>query len=149
MLDDYMEEIFSSVKNITKKTKINLHLDCPKNLKVDSYPGAFAQIITNLIINSIKHGFNRDDEGNIHIKLEKARRGISMRYTDDGKGISKENLSKIFDPFFTTNREGGGSGLGLNIIYNIITTTFDGMIECHSEEGEGVTFDILMEMKTI
>ena len=72
---------------------------------------------------------------------------LEFIYKDDGKGVSKNNLSKIFDPFFTTNREKGGTGLGLNIIYNIVTSTLKGTMECSSIENEGIKFTIILPLK--
>jgi len=139
-LKDYLEEILVTLNNITKKTKIKIVVDCPSALLVKSFPGAFSQVITNLVMNSIYHGYNLHDEGTIKIKIQKSNYGIVVTYTDDGKGIKKEILPKIYDPFFTTNREKGGSGLGLNIIYNIVTTTLGGSIICNSIENKGVEF---------
>jgi len=80
----------------------------------------------------------------ITIEVEKDQNNISIIYKDDGKGIEEKNLTKIFDPFFTTNREDGGTGLGLNIIYNIITSTLKGSITTTSKINEGVVFKITL-----
>lgn len=145
-LKKYLQEILVSLRNITKKTKIQIIVDCPNSIKVNSYPGAFSQIITNLVMNSIHHGFSKNDAGTINIQITQTKTGIKLLYTDDGKGIKEVNLPKIYDPFFTTSREGGGSGLGLNVIYNIITTTLNGKIKCKSRENEGVEFEIDMNI---
>ena len=65
-----------------------------------------------------------------------------MIYKDNGKGVHNDDITKVFEPFFTTNRENGGSGLGLNIIYTLITSKLNGSISCTSTENEGVEFII-------
>ena len=95
-------------------------------------------------MNSLIHGYNQEDEGNILIKIDKMGNNLVLIYKDDGKGIPPENLKKIFDPFFTTNRENGGSGLGMNIIYNIVKQKLQGDITCKSQLGDGVEFTIII-----
>jgi len=142
-LNNYLHEILTSIHSITKKTNININVFCNENIKIDSYPGAFSQIITNLITNSLIHGFEKNEEGDISITVSKEKNKIKLSYKDNGKGIKEENQHKIFDPFFTTNRENGGSGLGLNIIYTLITSKLNGSISCTSTENEGVEFIIV------
>jgi len=144
-LYNYINEILLSMNNILRKTNIKINNLCDKNININSFPGAMSQIITNLIINSLRHGFKQNQEGEIFIEASKQEGIIRLIYKDTGKGIKKENLPKIFDPFFTTNREKGGTGLGLNILYNIITTTLNGTIKCKSVENEGVEFIILFQ----
>ncbi len=145
-LVDYIDEVLLSIGNITKKRKIKIEVDAIDSIVINSYPGSFAQIITNLVMNSFNHGFSKDDEGLIRIKIRKDNNKLKLTYSDNGKGIKKENLNNIFNPFFTTNRAHGGSGLGLNIIYNIISTTLNGTISCESQENEGVLFNIKIDI---
>jgi signal transduction histidine kinase len=93
------------------------------------------------------HGYDDKDSGKISLDFKISDSSLIFIYKDDGKGISKENLTKIFNPFFTTNREQGGSGLGLNILYNIITQKLNGTIECKSKLGKGVVFFIKIPRK--
>lgn len=142
-LKEYIEEILFSLSNITKKTQLSINIIGDKGVKINSFPGALSQIITNLIINSIRHAYDRNEKGIINITFTQDKHeNIVLTYSDDGRGIAQENLSKIFDPFFTTNRQAGNTGLGLNIIYNIVTNTLAGTIICESEEEKGVTFKI-------
>ncbi len=143
---EYIDEILNSIHPFTKKTNILIELSCDEKLKVNSYPGPFSQVITNLIMNSIIHGFDENEKGLVIIDIKEKNKQIHIVFKDNGKGIKKENIEKIFDPFFTTNRENGGSGLGLNIIYNIITKTLNGSITCKSIEKEGVSFEILLNI---
>jgi signal transduction histidine kinase len=83
-------------------------------------------------------------QGTIHITVSSSENEITLIYQDNGKGIKKEYLKKIYEPFFTTNREGGGTGLGLNIIYSLVNKKLNGTIACKSEEGHGVEFTIIL-----
>lgn len=143
---NYLEEVLLSLHHEIKRKKHTISIDCSDDLMIVSYPGSFSQIITNLIMNSFIHAFKGDTVGNISIEVQVDKNILFLTYTDNGKGISQENLSKIFDPFFTTNRNHGGSGLGLNIIYNIINTTLKGKIECSSIENVGIEFKIVIPM---
>ena len=99
------------------------------------------------ITNSIRHAFEKKEKGTITIDvLINQNNHLVFVYKDNGKGISKENLPKIFEPFFTTNREEGGTGLGLNIVYNLVTSTLNGTIECESVENEGVSFILVLPL---
>ena len=148
-LKDYIDEILMSISNVTKKTKLDISVVCDKDIVISSFPGSFSQIITNLIINSIRHGFNEAEEGNISIQIEKNDNILTLIYKDDGHGIPKKNISKIFDPFFTTSRGKGGTGLGLNIIYNIVTSKLKGTLICNSVENKGVEFIIEVKVEEV
>ena len=112
-----------------------------------SFPGAFSQILTNLMMNSIIHGFENSEGGLITIDVSLNDQLLRIDYSDNGKGISNEHVSKIFDPFFTTNRNKGGSGLGLNIVYNIVTSQLNGKIHCTSELEKGTKFTIEINLE--
>ena len=145
---NYIHDILLSIKNVTKKSKVKINIECSDQLEIKSYPGAISQILTNLVLNSFLHAYDDDSTGTINIKfiVGEEQNEYLLIYTDDGKGISRENLEKIFDPFFTTNREEGGSGLGMSIIYNLITTKLKGSINCDSIVGVGTKFTIIMHL---
>ena len=136
----YIGEILSSLQHKLKRVKHKIIVKCPENLELESYPSAFYQIFTNLIINSLLHGFKEKKDGIIEIDIRKNNNKISIVFSDNGDGIPPENLKHIFEPFFTTRRNMGGSGLGLNIAYNQVTQTLKGTIKCESKEGEGTRF---------
>jgi signal transduction histidine kinase len=136
----YLEEILLSLRPKLKKTKHQLEIICPSNLELYAHPGHFSQIITNLIMNSLAHAYNEDDCGHLTIDVKSEQNRLYFHFHDDGKGIPKENISKIFDPFFTTARGKGGSGLGLSVIYNLVTQNMGGSIRCESEENQGTSF---------
>lgn len=143
-LESYLNGVLLSIKNIYKDKNIEIKVICDKNISLNSYPGTYSQIITNLVVNSVRHGFKNHEKGLITIEVKRDQNNINIIYKDNGKGIEKKNLKKIFDPFFTTNREAGGTGLGLNIIYNIITSTLKGTITTTSKINEGVIFKITL-----
>ncbi|NQY22939.1 MAG: PAS domain-containing sensor histidine kinase [Campylobacteraceae bacterium] len=141
-LEAYVKEVLLSIRNKTKKTKHKINIICKKKIIISSYPGAISQIITNLVMNSISHAFKNKEEGIINIHLEQDMKRIHISYSDNGIGIKKEYLAQIYDPFFTTAREEGGSGLGLNILYNIVTSKLKGSIKCNSMVDVGTEFKI-------
>lgn len=140
-LKDYINKIVLSLHHEIKKTNHEIICDIPDKY-IRTYPGAISQIFTNLIMNSLIHGFEEDESGIIKISIGFDDQSYYIVYSDNGKGIPKENINKIFDPFFTTSRGVGGSGLGLNIVYNLITSKLGGTIRCESSLGKGVEFDI-------
>ena len=142
---EYLNNIIKSMRSKLEKKHITVNLLCEDDLSIRSYPGYFTQIFSNLIMNSFIHGFKNTQTGLITIEIKKINNKIELIYTDNGVGIKNENLSKIFDPFFTTDRRVGGTGLGLHIIYNIITSQLEGNIVCDSKEGQGVTFTITIK----
>ncbi|MEA3512011.1 MAG: HAMP domain-containing sensor histidine kinase, partial [Campylobacterota bacterium] len=144
---EYLEKILLSIHSKTKNKHMDINLDCSDLIVISSYPGVYAQIITNLIMNSMIHGFENKNDGKIDITVTYMKDDLSIVYKDNGKGIDKENIKKIFNPFFTTKRDEGGSGLGLNIIYNLITSRLNGTIECKSEIGKSTQFNIKIPLK--
>lgn len=139
---EYLEEILISLRAKLKTTNHKVEISCDENLTLDSYPGALSQIVTNLVMNSLIHAYDGEDAGRIEISVTVEGKVIIFEYADDGQGISEENLSKIFEPFFTTKRGQGGSGLGLHIVYNLVTQKLNGAIECQSQLGLGTKFII-------
>ena len=144
-LKAYTEDVIRSMYSILKKRKITINLDMEDDLELDSYPGTFSQIITNLILNSLTHGFGEHDEGKIELMARSDMGRLHFEYADNGKGISQENLRKIFEPFFTTNKK-IGTGLGMHIIYNLVTQKLNGTICCESESSMGTRFIIEMPL---
>ncbi|HIJ85268.1 MAG: Histidine kinase protein [Magnetococcales bacterium] len=136
----YIQQIFKSLQPRLKKTRIQISTDCPDNLEYNGFPGALSQIVTNLVENSLKHGFDPDEPGEIHLRVDMLDDNIRLVYSDTGRGIAKDVISHIFEPFFTTARNKGGSGLGLHIVYNLTTQTLGGSIQCESSPGKGVRF---------
>ncbi|MCP4700726.1 MAG: AAA family ATPase [Gammaproteobacteria bacterium] len=142
MLKQYLHEILTSLQPKFKRTRHQVTILCDEKIEINSYPGVYYQIITNLLMNSLIHGFQGRPEGLITIEATKEEQRLLLRYSDNGKGISADTIKNIFDPFFTTNRQGGGTGLGLHIVYNLVTHKLNGTIRCDSTVGEGVVFNM-------
>jgi len=138
----YIEEVLVSLHPRFKKTTHILTVKGDDAIKIDSYPGALSQIVTNLAINSLTHAYQASESGQLCIEVILKGQTLLIGYSDDGCGIEPENQTKIFDPFFTTARSKGGSGLGLHIIYNLVTQTLKGTIKCESTVGGGTKFMI-------
>ena len=140
---ELVQDTINNLHSYFKKTTIEISLDCPEDLNVKSLPGALEQILTNLLMNSLIHGFDKGkNTGSINIKAQFVDDNLHIEYSDNGKGIIADNLAKIFEPFFTTHRAYGGSGLGMYICYNLVTTQLQGNITCESTVGQGVFFKI-------
>jgi two-component system, NtrC family, sensor kinase len=106
-----------------------------------------AQIVTNLVINSLRHAYPDGKAGILRFDLTKKSDRLIIDYSDDGCGIPSEHLGKIFEPFFTTARAKGGTGLGLHIVYNLVTQKLQGTIQVHSEVGVGTTFVLSLPLE--
>lgn len=141
-LKEYLNDILHSLSPKLKKSRNSIEIDCPEDIQLSIPAGAISQIFTNLILNSIIHGFEQKRDGRIKIKVIDEGDSVRIDYSDNGKGMHAKQLSQIFDPFFTTKREQGGSGLGTHIIYNLVRQTLDGDIEAQSEVGNGLTYKI-------
>jgi len=141
----YIEEVMSTLSAELKKCRISYRYTGLSEINVTTIPGALAQVLTNLVTNSLKHGFENQTSGNINISLEVLNiRSISLVYKDDGIGMSSEVLNNIFEPFFTTKRSSGGTGLGMNIVYNIISQKLKGKININSQVGVGTIMTLTL-----
>lgn len=114
--------------------RVNIKLES-EDIEMNSFPGPLGQIITNLVNNSVIHGFNNGDEaGDISISAKLIDSdSVCLTYLDNGRGMTEEVLDRIFEPFFTTSEDNAGTGLGMPIIYNIVTNILKGSIEVTSE----------------
>lgn len=148
VLGVYINEIIQSLKPSFKHTEHQINVSCPDNLVVTCAPGAIAQIVTNMVVNSITHGFEGKAAGSVTLDVKEDGNNVVIHYQDDGKGLSEEELSKLFDAFFTTKRGEGGSGLGTHIMYNLVTQSLHGHIEADSTLGNGLQYTIRFPKKS-
>ncbi|WP_133468177.1 sensor histidine kinase [Paraglaciecola marina] len=145
-----MSEILISMGPTLKKTPYKIHIACSDDLIVESKAGPINQIMINLIMNSIIHGFEGMGEGDINIKIELIENSkVKIDFVDNGKGIPEQLCKRIFDPFVTTKRGQGGSGLGMHLVYNLVTQGLNGSISIVSEEDHGVHFSIMFPVKIV
>jgi signal transduction histidine kinase len=149
-LGKYVGEILLSLQPKLKGRPVKVQVDCPPDLELNSFPGAVSQIVTNMVVNSLVHGFERDQPGNITIRawLDDDDM-VAFEYGDDGAGMDADTLSKLFDPFFTTKRGSGGSGLGAHILYNLVTGSLGGSLRAESSPGRGLQYHLRFPRKTL
>lgn len=142
-LKSYINQVVISLSPKLRNRSIEIILDgIDESIALKTTPGPISQILTNLIMNSLVHAFDLDQSGRILIDAKRDADTLVLTYSDSGKGIAAENLEKIFDPFFTTKRSHGGSGLGMHLVYNIVTKKYLGQIKCESALNQGVKFQM-------
>ncbi len=148
-LKAYINDLLFSLEPRYKLTEHSVEINCSEDLEINSFPGVFSQIITNFVMNSFIHGFDGIEKGEITFKIWNENDRLVFCYSDNGKGMDHEILDKVFDPFFTTNRAHGNTGLGMHIVYNLVTQKLGGSIEVTSTPGEGVFFLLRLPMTII
>jgi signal transduction histidine kinase len=142
-LKESTEQIVASVRPALKRSAITLTVDFPDDITMDSYPGPYGQVLTNLILNSLMHGFPDKQAGTMKLsarRLDADR--LELQFEDNGIGMSEDVQRRAFEPFFTTRRNRGGTGLGLHIVYNLVTRRLGGRLRLESQQGRGTTFRI-------
>jgi signal transduction histidine kinase len=142
-LKAYIGEVVNSLRPALKQTQLTVTISGDE-VQLSSYPGALAQTVTNLVLNSVIHAYPPDAIGYLTMTIQQQADKVVFRYSDDGVGIPPEHHHKIFEPFFTTRRGQGGSGLGLHIVYNLVTQKLGGTISFQSQMGMGTTFTITL-----
>ena len=144
-LSEATDQIVSSLRPILKRAPISLSVDVPEGLIIDGYPGSYGQILTNLFLNAANHAFPDGRSGAISIAASlRADNDIEIIFSDNGAGMTPDVQRQAFDPFFTTRRNEGGTGLGLHIVYNLVTQQLGGRMILESRLGQGTTFRIIM-----
>jgi len=139
----YLDEIIHSLHPKLKKTNHSIKVDCPENSEVYCHAGALSQIFTNLIINSIIHGFRDINRGVISIAVRLSGDDqVHITYQDNGHGLTEEQLSHLFDAFYTTTASQGGTGLGAHIVHDLVQDTLNGKIQASSLPDKGLRYDI-------
>jgi signal transduction histidine kinase len=144
-LAKYIDEVMSTLSVEMKKRNITYQCDTPDVLFITTIPGVFSQVLSNLVMNSLIHAFDSMQSGDITIRLlEVAGQGVELSYSDSGKGMDEHTLKNIFEPFFTTKRGLGSTGLGMNIVYNLVNQQLKGVIKVKSEQGVGTYIKITL-----
>lgn len=145
VLSEATDQIITSLKPVLKRAPITLSVDVPEGLFIDGYPGFYGQILTNLFLNAVNHAFADGRSGTISITARpRGTDDIEIIFADNGAGMTPDVQRQAFDPFFTTRRNEGGTGLGLHIVYNLVTQQLGGRMMLESREGQGTTFRIIM-----
>jgi len=147
MLDTTIDNIVLTLKARLRKTPFTIEQHVPGHLQFDSYPGQLGQVLSSLAENALLHGFDGRDAGTIHISAEPEKDGwVTLTMSDDGNGIPVDNIDRVFDPFFTTRLGKGSSGLGLNIVHNIVAGVLGGAIKAVSEPGKGTKIQMTLPL---
>lgn len=146
-LKDYIEMIIMNLNSKLKEHDHHVEVICTKSITIETYPGIMSQIIVNLVLNSIQHGFKYTEHGDIDIMLNKENNNILIHYKDNGTGITEDAHEKIFNPFYSSNRNEGSVGLGLHILHNLITRNLKGTIQLDPSVKKGVHFIIKFPIK--
>ena len=143
-LRESTDQIVASLRPVLKKSQITLSVDVPAGIVMDSYPGSYGQVLTNLFLTSVVHAFPDGRAGSVIVEARQVRDDVDIFVSDDGVGMSEEIQRRAFDPFFTTRRNEGGTGLGLHIIFNLVTQQLGGRLAFESRLGWGTRFRITL-----
>jgi PAS domain S-box-containing protein len=144
-LGDLTEQVLMSLRPGLVRQNLTLNVECQPGLTMNSYPGPYGQVLTNLFLNSVVHAFPDDNGGAIDIKVQASSKDdVEILFSDDGCGMSLDVRRKAFDPFFTTRRDQGGIGLGLHIVYSIVTNCLGGRLNLDSDPGAGTKIQIVL-----
>jgi signal transduction histidine kinase len=150
VLDEYIHGVCNPLKPMLKKEQIELDIDVAPDITITACPGIVAQLLTNLISNAQRHAFSEtnNEVNKVSVKCVKQNDMIELNVTDNGKGIPESLHKKVFEPFYTTARDKGGTGLGMNILYNLVTQKLNGTIDFVSAPGEGTSVTITLPVKS-
>jgi signal transduction histidine kinase len=146
---EYFEEVLRSLRLQFKGMRHVIAVDGDPSLCVRSVPGVLSQILSNLVINSIVHGFEHLEQGHVRIRVHAEDAMLTIDFQDDGCGMPADALKHLFDPFYTTKRGRGGSGLGANVVYNLVTTKLGGTIAVDSEPGQGLHYRVQIPVQVV
>lgn len=139
-LRDYVDEILRSLKPGLKRRKVQVHNRCADGIRLQTYPGAIYQIVSNLVLNAAIHGYAAEQSGEVRIDAAVDEGRLLLSVADDGCGMEEGIARHVFEPFFTTRRDAGGSGLGLHIVYNLCTGLLGGSVRCETKPLVGTRF---------
>ena len=141
-LRKYLDEVLLSLQPKLKGKPITIDIDCDDNINMASFPGAVSQVLTNMVVNSLVHGFEEGQPGRIKITGKVDGDFVNFEYSDDGVGMDTSTLGQLFDPFYTTKRGTGGSGLGAHILFNLVTGALGGTVKVASAPGMGLHYKL-------
>lgn len=136
-IKDYIDSSIQTIYPQYKHRKVVFEIDVKEDINVTGYPGALHQVLSNLIHNSTLHGFDKGTGGTIRISAYKEQDMLRLEYRDSGRGLSEEERKKLFEPFFTTKRGKGGSGLGMSIVFNIVSRQLKGQLQLPEDQSAG------------
>ncbi len=142
----FLDDVLASLHPRIKTTGHRLEVECPPDLAFETLPGALYQIVSNIVLNALLHAFPEEQGGTIRIACTQEDGSVELTISDDGTGMSEAVRQHVFEPFFTTKRGHGGTGLGLHLVYNLVTQLLGGSIACSSAPGDGTRFTIRLPL---
>lgn len=146
-LKEYLQTILRSLGPETKAINLEITVECPAELVMEGYPGALAQVVVNLVQNAIRHAYTPEIKPKFSIQVAERGERLELVFEDNGKGIDPNDLPHIFEPFYTTRLGRGGTGLGLNILYNLVRQKLQGEVQVVSQVGVGTKFILTLPKK--
>jgi signal transduction histidine kinase len=146
-LREATEQMMVSLRPALKHSLVWLSVDVPGEISLKSYPGPYGQVLTNLVLNALSHAFPEKRAGTLRLSARKLGTDqVEIEFADDGVGMCEEVQRRAFEPFFTTRRNRGGTGLGLHIVYNLVTRRLGGSLRLESAPGHGTVFRIRLPL---
>ena len=147
-LGEFLHILIEALKPLWRQRPLQLELQMPEPIELDSYPDTLGQVISQLIHNALFHAYADTDAGTMRLAVRRlSAERMQIEFSDDGQGIAAEHLPRLFEPFFTTRRAQGGTGLGLHTVFNLVTARLGGSIEAHSTRGHGTRFVIILPLQ--
>jgi len=146
-LGSYINDVVNSLRPQLKKGRHSIEVHAADQVTLETTPSALWQIVSNLVMNSLVHAYGPGEHGTLQITIQRVGTTDSIVYSDNGRGMPADVRRRIFEPFFTTKRGQGGSGLGLSIVYNLVTKTLGGTITCSSAPGLGTKFTVTFPIR--
>lgn len=144
-LGEVTEQVVKGLRFGLRSQNLAVSVECEPNLAMNSYPGPYGQVLTNLVLNSAVHAFPDGARGSVRIAAQASGKDhVEVLFSDDGCGMSPEVKRQVFDPFFTTRRDQGSTGLGLHIVHNIVTNRLGGRINLETRPGAGTKIQIIV-----
>jgi PAS domain S-box-containing protein len=142
---DLTKQVLMSLRPGLRRHNLTINVECQPDLTMNSYPGSYGQVLTNLFLNSVMHAFPDGQGGAIDIKVRAfGTDEVEVLFSDDGRGMNSSVRRQAFDPFFTTRRDLGCTGLGLHIVHNIVTNRLGGRLSLDSAAGEGTKIQLIL-----
>ncbi|HDY7993693.1 TPA: ATP-binding protein [Vibrio vulnificus] len=139
-----LDALIASLHPETRKVPVAPVVDSPEDVVMNSLPGVLTQIVSNLVLNSVNHAFGTQPNPEILVRISEQEQNVILEYQDNGSGVEESLHQKIFEPFYTSKRGKGGSGLGLNLVFNLVKQKLKGELSFHSEPNQGVHFVITL-----
>ncbi|CAA0082542.1 CHASE domain-containing protein [Zhongshania aliphaticivorans] len=145
-LHEYLTDVLMHLSPNYRRSGHEVILDCPPDISIRTVPGGIAQVVINLLSNSLIHAFPNERKGNIRLSVSPGFNELVIQFSDDGIGIPLADQKKIFEPFYTTRRSSGGTGLGLHVVYNTVRRQLKGRISVSSQPDQGAVFEVVLPL---